>query len=131
MKRDEFEKFVYSELGDVAVTNDGVRYFSPKVQKYWLTWQAAVASQASPTTAAMDLARSALREQAERIRVLEARIAELDRVGLTDEQILACNNTAPEDQEFSPCITAPDEDLIAFARQVLNVARAALNKEKP
>lgn len=41
---------------------------------------------------------------------------------LTDEQILACNNTAAEDQEFSPCITAPDEDLIAFARQVLAAA---------
>ena len=35
-----FESFVKSELGDVAVKDQG-RYISPKIQNYWLTWQAA------------------------------------------------------------------------------------------
>lgn len=43
---------------------------------------------------------------------------------MTDEQILACNNAAAEDQEFTPRVTAPDEDLIAFGRQVLLAAGA-------
>ena len=38
--REAFEAFVSSELGDVAVADEG-RYISPKIQNYWLTWQAA------------------------------------------------------------------------------------------
>ena len=37
--REEFEDFVKHELGDIAVFDDG-RYISPKIQNYWLTWQA-------------------------------------------------------------------------------------------
>lgn len=42
--REAFEKFVDSELGDVAVSDNG-KYISPKIQKYWLTWQAATSAQ--------------------------------------------------------------------------------------
>lgn len=38
--RKAFEAFVRSELGDIAVMDEG-RYISPKIQNYWLTWQAA------------------------------------------------------------------------------------------
>ena len=38
--REEFEKFVREELGDIAVRDDG-RYISPKINNYWRTWQAA------------------------------------------------------------------------------------------
>jgi hypothetical protein len=40
MSNADFEAFVKRELGDVAVMDEG-RYISPKIQKYWLTWQAA------------------------------------------------------------------------------------------
>lgn len=40
--REAFEAFVSSELGDVAVADEG-RYISPKIQNYWLAWQAATA----------------------------------------------------------------------------------------
>ena len=40
--REAFEDFISSELGDVAVVDEG-RYISPKIQNYWLTWQAATA----------------------------------------------------------------------------------------
>lgn len=42
MSREAFEAFVKRELGDIAVMDEG-RYISPKIQKYWLTWQAASA----------------------------------------------------------------------------------------
>jgi hypothetical protein len=41
--RANFEAFVRSELGDVAVADRG-RYISPKIQNYWRTWQAAIRS---------------------------------------------------------------------------------------
>ena len=37
-ERDQFASFVKQELGDIAVMDDG-KYISPKIQKYWLTWQ--------------------------------------------------------------------------------------------
>jgi hypothetical protein len=37
--RAAFETHVLKELGDVAV-RDADRYISPKIQNYWLTWQA-------------------------------------------------------------------------------------------
>jgi hypothetical protein len=40
MSQAEFEAFVKHDLGDIAVMDEG-RYISPKIQKYWLTWQAA------------------------------------------------------------------------------------------
>jgi hypothetical protein len=40
-ERQRFETFVRQEMGDVAVM-DRDRYISPKIQKYWLTWQAAI-----------------------------------------------------------------------------------------
>ena len=40
--REAFEDFISSEQGDVAVVDEG-RYISPKIQNYWLTWQAPTA----------------------------------------------------------------------------------------
>jgi hypothetical protein len=37
-----FEDLVANELGDVAVWDDG-RYISPKIQRYFLIWEAAQA----------------------------------------------------------------------------------------
>jgi hypothetical protein len=54
-----FEAFVKRELGDVAVMDEG-RYISPKIQKYWLTWQAARAAE-------RDEAASISAEQLERL----------------------------------------------------------------
>lgn len=45
-QRADFEAFVIKNLGDVPVMDDG-RYISPKIHNYWLTWQAAQASQAA------------------------------------------------------------------------------------
>lgn len=39
-QREAFESFVKTELGDVPVMDQG-KYISPKIQKYWLVWQAA------------------------------------------------------------------------------------------
>jgi hypothetical protein len=43
-ERQRFENFVRENLGDVAVMDRG-RYISPKIEKYWLTWQAAIGGQ--------------------------------------------------------------------------------------
>jgi hypothetical protein len=39
--RDHFEEFVKKNLGDIPVM-DGGKYILSKINKYWLTWQAAI-----------------------------------------------------------------------------------------